>query len=87
MHYGIWKRSWGDEGQQSGSRAGIGTGQTGTLHTAAVASFRQFQLGQQPGLTPNKPQSDMDDNNPTNTIASRQSQTDITQLTAEPTTQ
>ena len=82
------RRSWGEEGQQSGSRAGIGTGQTSTLRATAVAAFRQFNTASSLGWL-RQQTSHMDDNSPTNTttITSRRDQTDITQLTAKPATQ
>ena len=85
---GMVRRSWGDEGQQSGSRAGISTGQTNTLRAAAVASFRQFNTASSLGWL-RQQTSNMDDSSPTNTITitSRRDQTDITQLTSEPATQ
>ena len=51
------KRSWGDEGQQSDSRAGISTGQTSNTARNSGSNIPTVQYSQQPGLTQtaNKP--------------------------------
>ena len=85
MHFGIWQGAVGEMKGNNQAAGQASSRQTSTLRATAVAAFRQFNTASSLGWL-RQQTSHMDDNSPTNTIASRQGQADITQLTAKPVT-
>ena len=82
MHFGIWQSAVGEMKGNNQAAGQASSRQTSTLRATAVAAFRQFNTASSLGWL-RQQTSHMDDSSPTNTatIASRQGQTDITQLT------